>query len=177
MPELMGISLSSTQTLTIALLPLLYFLVLPLLLRILTPQPLPGIPYRKGRQFPIIGDGLDAGKWLTEQTTITQWFDGVIQAFMYTGPEKGAEWGVLGRKGGKEISANEMMQDFEKDGLERSERWEGICQMMFGLGNGARQVLVTDVHGMLAIYLDGDAGLTWLECRDSQHLDETNSRV
>jgi hypothetical protein len=36
---------------------------------------------------------------------------------------------------------------------------------------------VTDVHGMLAIYLDGDAGLTWLECRDSQHLDETDSRV
>ncbi|KAJ9113051.1 hypothetical protein QFC22_006147 [Naganishia vaughanmartiniae] len=147
MPELFSFDLSSTQTLILSL-PLLYFLI-PYFLSLLTPKPLPGIPYRRNRQYPIIGDGLDAGKWLTEQKTITQWFDGCIQAFMYTGPEKAAQWGILG---GKERTAKQMMRDFDGvgNGLQRDERWEGICQMMFGLGNEARQVVVTDVHADIA---------------------------
>ncbi|KAJ9094242.1 hypothetical protein QFC21_006068 [Naganishia friedmannii] len=142
MPEIAGFDLSSSQTILLTL-PLLYFLI-PYILSLLTPKPLSGIPYRKNRQYPIIGDGLDAGKWLNEQTTITQWFDGVIMAFMYTGAEKGSEWGVLGGKDGR--TAKQMMNDFEAEDLKRSKGWEGMCQMMFGLGNGARQVVVTDVH-------------------------------
>ncbi|KAJ9110647.1 hypothetical protein QFC19_001476 [Naganishia cerealis] len=142
MPEIPGFqSFTPTTTLVLALVPLLYFIVRPALLHLLTPKPLPGIPYRKGRQYPIIGDGLDAGKWLREQATITQWFDGCIQAFMYGGDERGSQWGVLDGK----RTAKEMISDFAASDLKRNSGYEGICQMMFGFGHGARQVAVTDV--------------------------------
>lgn len=136
----------SNPAVTIALVaavPIIFYLVGPLIINLLTPKPLPGIPYRKGRQYPIIGDGLDAGKWLAAQTTITQWFDGCTKAFIYGGKELGSEWGVLdGRK-----SAAELLEVFEKPDLKRNEEYEGMCQLMFGFGNGARQVIVTDVEG------------------------------
>ncbi|KAJ9110668.1 hypothetical protein QFC19_001497 [Naganishia cerealis] len=142
MPEIPGFqSFTPTTTLVLALVPLLYFIVRPAFLHLLTPKPLPGIPYRKGRQYPIIGDGLDAGKWLREQATITQWFDGCIQAFMYGGDERGSQWGVLDGK----RTAKEMISDFAASDLKRNSGYEGICQMMFGFGHGARQVAVTDV--------------------------------
>lgn len=135
---------STTIVALIAALPVVYYLVLPFVLDLLTPKPLPGIPYRKGRQYPIIGDGLDAGKWLAAQTTITQWFDGCTKAFIYGGKQMGSEWGVLDGK----RSADELLGDFKKPNLKRSPEYEGISQLMFGLGHGARQVIVTDVEGM-----------------------------
>lgn len=141
----LGIDLSNTTAVIglLAALPIVVYLIGPFILNLLTPKPLPGIPYRKGRQYPIIGDGLDAGKWLAAQTTITQWFDGCTKAFIYGGAEMGSEWGVLNGK----RSAEELLEDFEKPGMKRSEEYEGISQLMFGFGNGARQVIVTDVEG------------------------------
>jgi hypothetical protein len=141
----LGIDFSNPATAiaVLAAVPIALYLIGPFILNLLTPKPLPGIPYRKGRQYPIIGDGLDAGKWLAAQTTITQWFDGCTKAFIYGGKEMGSEWGVLdGKK-----SADELLEVFEKPDLKRSEDYEGICQLMFGFGNGARQVIITDVEG------------------------------
>lgn len=127
----------------LAAVPIIAYLIGPFILNLLTPKPLPGIPYRKGRQYPIIGDGLDAGKWLAAQTTITQWFDGCTKAFIYGGTQMGSEWGVLDGK----RTADELLDDLKKPGMRRNEEYEGISQLMFGFGNGARQVIVTDVEG------------------------------
>jgi hypothetical protein len=116
-------------------------LLIPLLLHILTPRPLPGIPYRRNRQSPLIGDALDAGKWLAQRKSIGEWTDGCVRALIYGGPDAFASWGIL-KKGGK--SAEQFL---EEKGGERWAGYEGICQMLFGLGNGARQVVVTDLEG------------------------------
>jgi hypothetical protein len=122
----------------LAAIPIAYLLI-PFLTSLLTPKPLPGIPYRKGRQYPIIGDGLDAGRWMAQQKTITQWVDGCAKACMYGV----GEWGVLdGRK-----SAEEQLEELERKGLQRDDGYEGISQLVFGSANGAKHVIVTDVQG------------------------------
>lgn len=157
----------------IAIIPLAYYLILPTILDLLTPKPLPGIPYRKGRQYPFIGDGLDAGKWFAAQTTITQWLDGCAKAFIYGGKEMGAEWGVLdGKK-----SAKEQLEELERPGRKRSSEHEGISQLMFGFGHGSRQVIVTDVEGkcgfrLVSLELVDLILLLRLSCRDPLNLDQ-----
>lgn len=140
----MDFSSGTTAIALIAAIPIAYYLILPSILDLLTPKPLPGIPYRKGRQYPLIGDGLDAGKWYAAQMTITQWLDGCAKAFIYGGKDLGAEWGVLdGKK-----TTQEQLDQLTRPGRKRSEEYEGISQLMFGFGHGNRQVIVTDVEGM-----------------------------
>lgn len=158
----------------IAAVPIVYYLILPSILDLLTPKPLPGIPYRKGRQYPLIGDGLDAGKWFAAQTTITQWLDGCAKAFIYGGKELGAEWGVLdGKK-----SAQEQLEELAKPDRKRSSEYEGISQLMFGLGHGNRQVIVTDVEGEWVSPIPiGGLLLICQSVRDPFSLDQENVRV
>jgi hypothetical protein len=91
----------------------------------------------------------------------------------------GSEWGVLdGKK-----SADELLEVFEKPDLKRSEEYEGICQLMFGFGNGARQVIITDVEGtwivgcIFKVSLRLKLVLTIIPDRNSPSLDQANHRV
>lgn len=81
-----------------------------LLIHILTPKPLPGIPYREVCQYPVIGDAVDIGKHQQGTGRITDWFDTV---------------------------ADELMRKPENKG-------KGICQVMFGLSNAGRILILTD---------------------------------
>lgn len=171
----MDVTNGTTIIALIAIIPVAYYLILPSILDLLTPKPLPGIPYRKGRQYPFIGDGLDAGKWLAAQTTITQWLDGCAKAFIYGGKELGAEWGVL--NGSK--SPKEQLAELERPDRKRSSDYEGISQLMFGLGHGSRQVIVTDIEGKcILVSLEiNHLLLIRLFCRDSLYLDQANVRI
>lgn len=146
----MSPSIQNTQGLSCTILgallattPILYFYVLPALFRLLTPKPLPGIPYRRDRQYPILGDAIDARRWFKGQKSITQWLDGCTKAFMYGGEDLGARWGVI--DGSR--SPDDWLANLEGKDLRRNPNYEGIWQAMFGIGNRGRHVVITDLEG------------------------------
>lgn len=65
---------------------ILFYPTLKYLLHLLTPKPLPGIPHRKGKQVPLLGDAIDIGKHQAKTGTVTDWFD-IVSMEMLTEPE------------------------------------------------------------------------------------------
>ncbi|KAJ9106577.1 hypothetical protein QFC20_004069 [Naganishia adeliensis] len=84
------------------------------------------------------------------EKTITQWVDGCAKAFIYGGENWCGEWGVWDGRS----SAREQLDELKRKGLNRSEGYERISQSVFGFGNGAKHVVVTDVQVSLCKHKD-----------------------